>query len=139
MSHRMMSPVKVEGRPCPSPAAGGGGAPRPMDGLGDTGPTPFLAKTYDMVDDPAMDAVISWSATNRSSSGPPPLRHRAIAEVLQAQQLLELRPPAQHLYSRRRLSAVVQKVWHGNSDILIDQASYGVIDSSSALGANSWG
>ncbi|XP_073356472.1 heat stress transcription factor A-2e isoform X1 [Aegilops tauschii subsp. strangulata] len=84
MSHRMMSPVKVEGRPCPSPAAGGGGAPRPMDGLGDTGPTPFLAKTYDMVDDPAMDAVISWSATNRSSSGPPPLRHRAIAEVLRS-------------------------------------------------------
>ena len=63
MSHRMMmNPVKVEG----DGRAGGGGAPRPMDGLGDAGPTPFLAKTYDMVDDPATDAVVSWSATNNS-------------------------------------------------------------------------
>ncbi|VAI37996.1 unnamed protein product [Triticum turgidum subsp. durum] len=70
MSHRMMmSPVKVEGRRCPDPdpaAAAGGGAPRPMDGLGDAGPTPFLAKTYDMVDDPATDAVVSWTATSNS-------------------------------------------------------------------------
>ncbi|XP_020187328.1 heat stress transcription factor A-2e [Aegilops tauschii subsp. strangulata] len=67
----MMNPVKVEGRPTPTPtpspaAAGGGGAPRPMDGLGDAGPTPFLAKTYDMVDDPATDAVVSWTATSNS-------------------------------------------------------------------------
>uniref|UniRef100_R7W423 Uncharacterized protein n=1 Tax=Aegilops tauschii TaxID=37682 RepID=R7W423_AEGTA len=73
-------PSPGNGCPCPSPTAGGGGASRPMDGLGDAGPTPFLAKTYDMVDDPAMDAVISWTATNKSSSRPPPLRHRAVAE-----------------------------------------------------------
>ena len=66
MSHRMMSPVKVEGRPYPSLAAGGSGVPRPMDGLGAAGPTPFLAKTYDMVDDPATDAVVSWTATSNS-------------------------------------------------------------------------
>ena len=27
---------------------------------------PFLSKTYDMVDDPATDAIVSWSATNNS-------------------------------------------------------------------------
>lgn len=30
------------------------------------GPPPFLCKTYDMVDDPATDAVVSWSCTNNS-------------------------------------------------------------------------
>ena len=35
--------------------------PRPMEGLNDTGPPPFLNKTYDMVDDPASNRVVSWS------------------------------------------------------------------------------
>lgn len=29
-------------------------------------PPPFLSKTYDMVDDPSTDAVVSWSPTNNS-------------------------------------------------------------------------
>lgn len=29
-------------------------------------PPPFLVKTYDMVDDPATDSVVSWSASNVS-------------------------------------------------------------------------
>ncbi|KAJ1395653.1 Winged helix-like DNA-binding domain superfamily [Sesbania bispinosa] len=29
-------------------------------------PPPFLSKTYDMVDDPSTDAIVSWSATNNS-------------------------------------------------------------------------
>ncbi|KDP30379.1 hypothetical protein JCGZ_17108 [Jatropha curcas] len=29
-------------------------------------PPPFLSKTYDMVDDPATDAIVSWSPTNNS-------------------------------------------------------------------------
>lgn len=29
-------------------------------------PPPFLSKTYDMVDDPATDSIVSWSATNNS-------------------------------------------------------------------------
>lgn len=29
-------------------------------------PPPFLSKTYDMVDDPATDPVVSWSPTNNS-------------------------------------------------------------------------
>lgn len=50
-------------------AAGGGGAaagtaPNPLSNV--NGPPPFLCKTYDMVDDPASDAVVSWSPTNNS-------------------------------------------------------------------------
>ncbi|VAH41797.1 unnamed protein product [Triticum turgidum subsp. durum] len=41
-------------------------APRPMEGLHDAGPPPFLTKTYDMVDDPNTDSIMSWSAGNNS-------------------------------------------------------------------------
>ncbi|KAL5210538.1 hypothetical protein ABZP36_006161 [Zizania latifolia] len=64
MNHQMVNPVKVES--CPSLGEVNGQLPRPMDGLSDAGPPPFLTKTYDMVDDPTTDAVVSWSATNNS-------------------------------------------------------------------------
>ncbi|KAL5796642.1 hypothetical protein ACOSQ2_001462 [Xanthoceras sorbifolium] len=35
--------------------------PQPMEGLHDTGPPPFLTKTYDMVDDPNTNHIVSWS------------------------------------------------------------------------------
>lgn len=40
--------------------------PQPMDGLHGTGPPPFLTKTYDLVDDPSTDHMISWSKANNS-------------------------------------------------------------------------
>ncbi|KAF9689636.1 hypothetical protein SADUNF_Sadunf01G0112900 [Salix dunnii] len=46
----------------------GGGAqapPVPMASQSNA-PPPFLSKTYDMVDDPETDAVVSWSSTNNS-------------------------------------------------------------------------
>ncbi|KAM0858135.1 hypothetical protein ACQ4PT_048020 [Festuca glaucescens] len=40
--------------------------PRPMDGLGEAGPTPFLNKTYEVVDDHSTDTVVSWGVAGNS-------------------------------------------------------------------------
>ncbi|GLT36371.1 hypothetical protein SLA2020_107540 [Shorea laevis] len=35
--------------------------PQPMEGLHETGPPPFLTKTFDMVEDPGTNHIVSWS------------------------------------------------------------------------------
>ncbi|KAI9181342.1 hypothetical protein LWI28_014066 [Acer negundo] len=40
--------------------------PQPMECLHDTGPPPFLTKTYDMVDDPNCNHIVSWSREGSS-------------------------------------------------------------------------
>lgn len=40
--------------------------PRPMEGIHEAGPTPFLNKTYELVDDPKTNHVVSWSKGNNS-------------------------------------------------------------------------
>ncbi|MED6207626.1 hypothetical protein PIB30_037413 [Stylosanthes scabra] len=40
--------------------------PKPMEGLNEAGPPPFLRKTFEMVEDPETDPIVSWSQ-NRDS------------------------------------------------------------------------
>lgn len=40
--------------------------PQPAAILTANAPPPFLSKTYDMVDDPSTDSIVSWSANNNS-------------------------------------------------------------------------
>ncbi|KAK7285297.1 hypothetical protein RJT34_20063 [Clitoria ternatea] len=40
--------------------------PRPMDGLHEIGPPPFLTKTFDAVEDPATSHIVSWSRSGAS-------------------------------------------------------------------------
>lgn len=41
-------------------------APAPAPIPSANAPPPFLVKTYDMVDDPSTDKIVSWSPTNNS-------------------------------------------------------------------------
>ena len=37
-----------------------------MEGLHDVGPPPFLTKTFEMVEDPSTNAIVSWSRVRNS-------------------------------------------------------------------------
>ncbi|KAF3509509.1 hypothetical protein F2Q69_00002488, partial [Brassica cretica] len=58
--------VTYGGSAAASSSVGSSSSPRPMEGLNETGPPPFLTKTYDMVEDPATDTVVSWSSGRNS-------------------------------------------------------------------------
>ncbi|KAK9128359.1 hypothetical protein Syun_017156 [Stephania yunnanensis] len=39
---------------------------RPMERIHEMGPPPFLTKTFEMVDDPLTDAIVSWNKARNS-------------------------------------------------------------------------
>ncbi|KAL3642939.1 hypothetical protein CASFOL_013754 [Castilleja foliolosa] len=47
-------------------SGGGEDIPKPIEGLRDAAPPPFLKKTYEIVDDPSTDSIISWSVAKNS-------------------------------------------------------------------------
>ncbi|XP_018681308.2 heat stress transcription factor A-3 isoform X2 [Musa acuminata AAA Group] len=67
-----VSPLPDSAAAAPSalqPDGGGGGGegvPRPLEALQSAPIPPFLSKTYELVDDPALDAVLSWAPAGRS-------------------------------------------------------------------------
>lgn len=40
--------------------------PQPLEGLHEVGPPPFLSKTYEFVDDPSSNHIVSWSVGSNS-------------------------------------------------------------------------
>ncbi|XP_050234207.1 heat shock factor protein HSF8 [Mercurialis annua] len=68
----MDSAISDGGDASTSSGGSGGGqlavpaTPMPISTMQGNAPPPFLSKTYDMVDDPSSDAIVSWSSTNNS-------------------------------------------------------------------------
>ncbi|KAI0524904.1 hypothetical protein KFK09_004294 [Dendrobium nobile] len=66
MEPHLPNPVKEENPTGSNPQPASSSAPRPMAGLQDSWPPPFLTKTYDMVDDAGTDQMVSWSKMSNS-------------------------------------------------------------------------
>ncbi|CAI9775617.1 unnamed protein product [Fraxinus pennsylvanica] len=63
----METSTSSNGGKAPASTGDGGGAPpQPVPLPAANTPPPFLVKTYDMVDDPSTDKIVSWSSTNNS-------------------------------------------------------------------------
>ena len=89
-----------------------GALPRPMEGLHEAGPPPFLTKTYDLVEDPATDQVVSWSHAGNSFivSDLHVFADTLLPRLFKHSQLLQLRPAAQQLCEYSTVSTFLPSV-----------------------------
>ncbi|KAG2260869.1 hypothetical protein Bca52824_080163 [Brassica carinata] len=82
----------------PSSSSRAWSMPVPMEGLQEPGPCPFLTKTFEMVDDPNTNHIVSWNRGGISFVVWDPHSFSAnILPLFQAQQLLQFRQTTKHL------------------------------------------